>query len=283
MSIQWYPGHMDKAKKKIKKRLNLIDVVIELLDARIPLSSRNPDIDEVLKDKKRIIALNKKDLADPQVTKQWLDYFSETAPSLAINSLSGNNVKQIFSLADQLTQEEQAKALERGRKKRDVKLMIVGVPNVGKSQLINQLGNKNKTRTGNRPGVTRGEQWVKLQQGFELLDTPGVLWSKFNDEEAGVRLALCGAIKEGRFDNELLAYKLVQILQESNPERLKERYDLDHLSPDTYQLVADIGKKRGCLQSGGKVDRNRVSKIILKEFDEGKLGRITLEQPPVES
>ena len=277
MSIQWYPGHMDKAKEKIKERLNLIDVVIELLDARIPLSSRNPDIDEVLADKKRIIALNKKDLADPKVTAEWLDYFSETAPSVAINSLTGENVKQIFSLADKLTREEQEKALARGRNKRDIKLMIVGVPNVGKSQLINQLGGKNRARTGNQPGVTRGEQWVKLGKGFELLDTPGVLWSKFEDEEAGVRLALCGAIKEGRFDNELLAYKLVQILQESNPQRLKERYDLDSLTPDTYQLVADIAKRRGCLQSGGRIDRNRVSNIILKEFDEGKLGRISLE------
>ena len=280
MSIQWYPGHMDKAKKKIEKRLKLIDVVIELLDARIPLSSRNPDIDNILEDKKRIIVLNKKDLADPNLTQEWLDYFSNFAPSIAINSLTGAGVNQIFSLANKLTAKEQQKALERGRKKKDVKMMIVGVPNVGKSQLINQLGNKNSARTGNKPGVTRGEQWVKLQKGFQLLDTPGVLWSKFEDEDAAVRLALCGVIKEGRFDNELLAYKLVQLLQNSNPDSLKERYNLDYVNPDAYQLVADIGRKRGCLQTGGKVDRNRVSKIIIKEFDEGQLGRVTLERPP---
>ena len=221
MSIQWYPGHMDKAKKKIAKRLKLIDVVIELLDARIPLSSRNPDIDEILQDKKRIIALNKKDLADPNATKKWLEYFSDFAPSLAINSLSGTGVNKIFSLANKLTAKEQKKAIARGRKKKDVKLMIVGVPNVGKSQLINQLGNKNSARTGNKPGVTRGEQWVKLKKGFELLDTPGVLWSKFDDEDAAIRLALCGEIKEGRFDNELLAYKLLQILQQRSSDRLE--------------------------------------------------------------
>ncbi|MGM0502206.1 MAG: ribosome biogenesis GTPase YlqF [Bacillota bacterium] len=280
MSIQWYPGHMDKAKKKIEQRLKLIDVVIELLDARIPLSSRNPDIDQLLEDKKRIIALNKKDLADPNSTQEWLDYFSKSAPSVAINSLSGAGVNQIFSIAKKITAKELQKAVERGRKRKDIRLMIVGVPNVGKSQLINQLGNKNSARTGNKPGVTRGEQWVKLKKGFELLDTPGVLWSKFENKSAAIRLGLCGAIKEGRFDNELLAYKLVQILQQNSPDRLAQRYNLDYVNPDTYQLVADIGKKRGCLQSGGKVDRNRVSKIILKEFADGKLGRITLETPP---
>ena len=277
MSIQWYPGHMDKAKEKMEERLNLVDVVIELLDARIPLSSRNPDVDDMLDDQKRIIVLNKKDLADPKETKKWLDYFSDTAPSLAINSLSGDNITRLFPIIDDLTKEEQEKALARGRRDMNIKLMIVGVPNVGKSQLINQLGHKNRAKTGNKPGVTRGEQWVKLKKGLELLDTPGVLWSKFEDEDVGAKLALCGAIKEGRFDNELLAYKLVQILQKNNPERLKDRYDLDDLDSDAYQLMADIGKRRGCLQSGGKVDRNRVSNIILNEFDEGKLGRVTLE------
>jgi ribosome biogenesis GTPase A len=273
---------MDKAKKKIKKRLQLIDVVVELLDARIPLSSRNPDIDQILEGKKRVIALNKKDLADPNRTKEWLEHFSDSAPSVAINSLTGAGVDQIFPIIEKLTVEEQQKMVERGRNKRDIKMMIVGVPNVGKSQLINQLGNKNSARTGNKPGVTKGEQWVKLKEGFELLDTPGVLWSKFKDEESAVRLALCGAIKEGRFDNELLAYKLVQILSDVNPERLAERYNLEHVTSDAYQLIADIGRKRGCLQTGGKVDRNRVSNIILKEFAEGQLGKITLETPPTE-
>ncbi|OCL27058.1 ribosome biogenesis GTPase YlqF [Orenia metallireducens] len=280
MSIQWYPGHMVRAKRQVEDRLKLIDVVIELLDARIPFSSRNPDIDEILKDQKRVIVLNKIDLADPEKTKSWKRYFSNIAPTVAVNSLTGQGVTQILRLARDLMNEEFAVLKEKGRNERNIRMMIVGIPNVGKSQLINQLSNKSSAKTGNRPGVTRGQQWVKLKKGFELLDTPGILWPKFEDEQVGFRLALAGAIKETIFDSELLAYKLVELLSEVAPEKLEERFKLDHLNPDTYELVADIGRKRGCLQSGGRIDRDRTSDIIIKEFRDGKFGNLTLELPP---
>ncbi|TDX51959.1 ribosome biogenesis GTPase YlqF [Orenia marismortui] len=280
MSIQWYPGHMVKAKRKVEEKLKLIDVVIELLDARIPLSSRNPDIDNLLEGQKRIIVLNKIDLAEPQQTKKWLNYFSEIAPTLAVNSLTGKGVNKILKLAKELMADDLAAMKEKGRMERDIRMMIVGIPNVGKSQLINQLSNKSSARTGNRPGVTRGEQWVKLRKGFELLDTPGILWPKFEDEEVGFKLAIAGAIREIIFDSELLAYKIVEILQEVAPEKLEERFNLEYLNSDTYELVADIGRRRGCLQSGGRIDRERVSDIIIREFREGKFGRLTLEVMP---
>ncbi|AGB40606.1 ribosome biogenesis GTP-binding protein YlqF [Halobacteroides halobius DSM 5150] len=284
MTIQWYPGHMAKAMKKVKNRLDLIDVVIELLDARIPISSRNPDLDQLLEDKRRIIALNKKDLANQGLTNQWQEYFSNQGISVAaMNSLNGKGVKKLFALANQLMVDKQKELAAQGRKRKDIRLMIVGIPNVGKSQLINQLSQKGATRTGNKPGVTKAQQWIKLKEGFELLDTPGVLWPKFEEQEVGVKLAICGAIKEGNFDSELLAYKLVEMLQDIAPDKLKERFKLDYLTSDTYQLVADIGRKRGCLQSGGRIDRDRVSNIILREFKEGKLGRLTLERPPKEA
>jgi ribosome biogenesis GTPase A len=271
---------MVRAKRQVEDRLKLIDVVIELLDARIPFSSRNPDIDEILKDQKRVIVLNKIDLADPEKTKSWKRYFSNIAPTVAVNSLTGQGVTQILRLARDLMNEEFAVLKEKGRNERNIRMMIVGIPNVGKSQLINQLSNKSSAKTGNRPGVTRGQQWVKLKKGFELLDTPGILWPKFEDEQVGFRLALAGAIKETIFDSELLAYKLVELLSEVAPEKLEERFKLDHLNPDTYELVADIGRKRGCLQSGGRIDRDRTSDIIIKEFRDGKFGNLTLELPP---
>ncbi|GAB6137677.1 ribosome biogenesis GTPase YlqF [Halanaerobaculum tunisiense] len=277
MSIQWYPGHMAKAKEQVKDKLELIDIVIELLDARIPISSRNPQLDQILENQKRIVALNKKDLADPNLTQEWLNYFSQQEiPVVAINSLSGKGVKKIYTTAEELMAQEKESLAVQGRQTRTIRMMIVGVPNVGKSQLINQLSNQSGARTGNQPGVTRAQQWIKLQKGFELLDTPGILWPKF-DEEVGVKLGICGAIQAGKFDSELLAYKLVQILQELAPKKLRSRFDLADLTSDTYQLVADIGRKRGCLQSGGRIDRERTSNIILREFKAGKLGRITLE------
>ena len=277
MSIQWYPGHMAKAKEKIKEKLNLIDVVIELLDARIPKSSRDPDLNDLIADKKRIIALNKKDLASKEETAKWINYLVHEAPTLALNSLQGQGVKKLLNIAQNLMKEELEKLVDKGQRKRKIRLMIIGIPNVGKSQLINQLSKKGRAKTGNRPGVTVGQQWIKLNKGFELLDTPGILAPKFEDDEVGVKLALCGAIKDSVVDNQLLAYKLVEILKEVAPQRLKERFKLDFLIDDTYQLVAEIAKKRGCLQSGARVDRNRVSNIILKEFREGKFGFLTLE------
>jgi len=279
MTIQWYPGHMSRAKRKLEERLKLIDVVIELVDARIPLSSRNPDIDEILADKKRIIVLNKRDLADRRITTEWVDYFSQEISTVAVNSLTGQGVDKIVRSTTELMADKMAALRKKGQQQRNIRLMIVGVPNVGKSQLINQLSKKSSARTGNKPGVTKGQQWVKLRDGFELLDTPGILWPKFEDEDVGFKLAICGAIKETIVENELLAYKLVKILQEVAPKRLKERFKLDSINPDTYQLVADIGKKRGCLQSGGRIDRERTSRIIIKEFRDGKFGQLSFERP----
>ncbi|KXS45485.1 MAG: ribosome bioproteinis GTP-binding protein YlqF [Candidatus Frackibacter sp. T328-2] len=277
--INWYPGHMAKAKRKLEERLKLIDVVIELLDARIPMSSRNPDIDEILEDKKRIIALNKMDLADRKITKAWTKHLSQIAPTIAINSLNGQRVNLIINQAQNLMTKKLDKLVEQGRKKRDIRMMIVGVPNVGKSQLINQLSQRGSTRTGNRPGVTRGQQWVKIRDGFELLDTPGILWPKFEDEEVGFKLAATGAIKEDIYDAETIAYKLLKILKEMIPDTLEERFNLDYVSNDTLTLMEDIGRKRGCLMTGGKVDRERTGNIILQEFRKGELGRVSLELP----
>lgn len=277
--INWYPGHMAKAKKKLKEKLTLIDVVIELLDARIPMSSRNPEIDELLQDKKRIIALNKMDLADKKINEAWVKKFSENQPTVAINSLNGQRVNLIISRARQLMTDRLEELAQQGRRKRDIRLMIVGVPNVGKSQLINQLSNRGGARTGGRPGVTRGQQWVKIREGFELLDTPGILWPKFEDEEVAFKLAATGAIKEDVYDRETVAYKLLKVLENIIPDTLQERFKLDKVSTDTLELMEDIGRKRGCLMSGGKIDRERTADIILQEFRKGKLGRISLELP----
>ncbi|SJZ63641.1 ribosome biogenesis GTPase YlqF [Selenihalanaerobacter shriftii] len=277
--INWYPGHMAKAKKKLQERLQLIDVVVELLDARIPVSSRNPNIDEILQDKKRIIVLNKMDLADKAITKAWKKKLAQEDPAIAVNSLNGQRINLITNHAKNLMADKLNKLVRKGRKKRNIRLMIVGVPNVGKSQLINQLCNRGSTRTGDRPGVTRGQQWVKIKKGFELLDTPGILWPKFESEEVAFRLAATGAIKSDIYDNETVAYKLLKFLKDVIPDTLQERFNLDYVSADTLELMEDIGRKRGCLMSGGKVDRERTADIILYEFRKGDLGRISLEIP----
>jgi ribosome biogenesis GTPase A len=270
---------MAKAKQNLEEKLKMIDVVIELVDARIPISSRNPEIDELLENKKRIFVLNKMDLADKLITESWVKKFNESVPTLAINSLNGQRISLLVRQAKKLMASKLEKLVQQGRKKRDIRLMIVGIPNVGKSQLINQLNNRGSTRTGERPGVTRGQQWVKLREGFELLDTPGILWPKFSDDEVAFKLAATGAIKAEAYDKETVAYKLLKILQEIIPDTLQERFDLDVVSNDTLRLMEDIGRKRGCLMSGGKVDRERTAGIILQEFRRGRLGRISLELP----
>ncbi|MCK8825642.1 ribosome biogenesis GTPase YlqF [Fuchsiella alkaliacetigena] len=277
--INWYPGHMAKAQQKLKERLQVIDVVIELLDARIPFSSRNPQLEELLEEQRRIIVLNKMDLADYETTKDWVAKLEQEAPTIAVNSLRGQRVSLILNRAQEMMVEEQEKLAAQGRRQKNIRLMIVGVPNVGKSQLINQLCNSGSARTGDTPGVTRGQQWVKLREGFELLDTPGVLWPKQDDEEVAFKLAATGAIKEGSYDQETVAYKLLKILEERAAAQLQERYKLDWLPTHTLELMEEIGRKRGCLMSGGKIDRQRTAEIILKDFRGGQLGRITLETP----
>jgi ribosome biogenesis GTPase A len=280
MDIQWYPHHMARAKDQLEDKLELIDLGLEVLDARIPVSSRNAELEEVLAQKEKLVVLNKKDLANPELTSKWLNFFSyQEVSAVAVNSLTGDGVNKILAYLEKLNKENKQKSANKDIKQQDLRLMVVGIPNVGKSQLINQLSKAGSAKTGNTPGVTRGQQWIKIRPGVQLLDTPGILWPKFEAEEVGIKLAACGAIKEGNFDNEVLAYNLVEILVDMAPDKIKERFKLDSITADTYQLIAEMGKKRGCLQSGGKVDRDRISKLIIQEFRTGKLGRITLEKP----
>lgn len=282
--IQWYPGHMAKAKRILKKDLNLVDLVVEVLDARIPLSSRNPDLDRLLSKKERVIALNKVDLADKEISKKWVKYFMEKYQVVEINSLTGKGIKSLLNIIAKLGKDINKKVLEKGRNKRDIRIMIIGIPNVGKSALINVLAGSNRAKTGNRPGVTRGRQWISVGQEIQLLDTPGILWPKFNDEEVGYKLAVTGAIREQVFDEEMVAYKLIQYLTMIDRDILEGKYHIDVSEGEittsmAYDILPEIGKKTGCLMSGGKVDRSKTASKLISSFRNGKLGSISLEVP----
>lgn len=275
---QWYPGHMAKTKRLIEENLKIVDVVYELLDARIPKSSRNPLIDDLVKNKKRIILLNKSDLADLEVNKMWNDYFNlKGHVSLNINSLDSRCIQSIY----ELTLKECSDIIDKKRQKgikAKLRAMIVGIPNVGKSTLINSLTKTKNAKTGNKPGVTKSKQWIKTPY-FDLLDTPGILWPKFEDEHVGIMLALTSAIKDELLNHEELAYSLLDILKINYPELLMKRYKLEDIGKDAYGLLTDIGKSRGCLSSGGIVDTERAAKIIIDDFRAGKIGKISLERP----
>ncbi|MBM7623539.1 ribosome biogenesis GTPase YlqF [Sporohalobacter salinus] len=275
--INWYPGHMAKAKEKLKENLKVVDVVIELLDARIPFSSRNPKFDSLIGDKKKVIVLNKMDLADKKITDIWVKRLSEEAPTVAINSLNGQRINLMISKVKNLMSDKLNQLKRQGRRKKPIRLMIIGVPNVGKSQLINQLCEYGSVKTGNKPGVTRGQQWIKMRKDLELLDTPGILWPRIDDEEISFKLAATGAVKEELYDSELVGYKLLKVLKDIISDTLEEQFDLSQVNNDTLELMEDIGRRRGCLMSGGKIDRERTGNIILNEFKSGKLGRISLE------
>ncbi|PYZ98001.1 ribosome biogenesis GTPase YlqF [Alteribacter lacisalsi] len=280
MSIQWFPGHMAKAKREAKEKMKLIDVVIELLDARIPLSSRNPVIDEITGGKPRIIILNKADLADPEITKAWKAYFeSEGHHVLEADAQKGKGVQGIGPAV----REEAAGMIEKMKRKgmnpRAIRALILGIPNVGKSTLINRLASKKIARIGDRPGVTKSQQWIKVGKEMELLDTPGILWPKFDDEAVGYRLALTGAIKEELFDFQDSSAFLLKELKKSYPELLKSRYSLEELPDDLLALFDEIGRRRGCLISGGNIDYDRTAELIFRDFRAGKFGRVSLEQP----
>lgn len=280
MTIQWFPGHMAKARRQVEEKLSLIDVVIELLDARIPLSSRNPMIDEIIKNKPRLILLNKKDLADSLITNLWIDYFAKQGiHAHPIDSLSGSGIHKIADLSMELVQTMQEKRASRGLQPRNVRTMIIGIPNVGKSSLINRLAKKNVAQTGDRPGITKAQKWIKSGDRLELLDTPGILWPKFEDQIVGYRLAATGAIKDEILDMIDIASFVVDYFKVHYPERLSERYKLDDLPEDKIELLELIGRKRGCLISGGNVDYDKVAEIILRELRTGKLGSFSLEDP----
>ncbi len=284
MQVQWFPGHMTKTKRLIAQRIKLVDVVIELTDARLPQSSRNPLLDSLIDEKPRIVVLNKEDLADPAQTARWVKYWNEqgNCRALAFNSTMGKK-KLIAELKEnllELTAAKRSRLAAKGVKLQTIRCMVVGIPNVGKSTFINILVGKKSAKVGDKPGVTRGEQWLKLEDGIELLDTPGILWHKFEDEEVGFRLAIAGSISDEVFDWEEGAYKLCGYLKEYYPKLLSERYKLsaEDLELPAYELLEQIGRNRGCLLKGNKVDLSKTSKILLSEFRQGKIGRITLER-----
>ncbi|NLP14467.1 MAG: ribosome biogenesis GTPase YlqF [Clostridium sp.] len=281
MNIQWFPGHMAKTRRILADNLKLVDVVIELLDARIPLSSKNPEIDRILKNKPRVVALNKSDLADEKVSKQWSSWYnSQGYANIFIDSLKGTGIRDLKRKMREIMKDRIERDRQRGRIFRPIRTMIVGIPNVGKSSLINRLAGKSIAVTGDRPGVTRGKQWINVNNEIQLLDTPGILWPKFEDKRVGLNLAITGAIKDDILDTQKLASVLLEILCVDYPQYIKQRYKLDTLEGKKgYELLEEAGRKRGCLVSGGEVDLTRISSIVLDELRGGKIGRITLEKP----
>ena len=280
MAINWFPGHMVKTKREIKENLKLVDAVIEIRDARIPNSSKNPDIDQLCKGKPRIILLNKCDLANEKITKEWKKSLenSETVV-LEVNALKNDGLKNIKPALLKLLKEKHDRLKAKGLVKITTRVMVVGIPNVGKSTFINKMARNNIAKTGDRPGVTKSKQWIKTSIGIELLDTPGVFWPKFEDEQVGLNLAFTGAIKDEIMDIEELAFNLVKKLEVDFKDELMTRYKLEHLSEETIENLDNIARKRGCLISGGNIDYNRIAVILLDEFRGGKIGRISLERP----
>ena len=281
MNIQWYPGHMTKAKRMMQENMKIIDLVIEIVDARLPLSSRNPQIDELVGDKPRLMLLNKADIADSALNKEWEAYFaSKGITAYAVSSTSGKNFNFVFDKCRMLLQSKIQREKEKGIVNRSVKIMICGVPNVGKSSFINKLSGRKSTITGDRPGVTKGKQWIRLPNNFELLDTPGILWPRFDDENVGLKLAFTGAIKDEIMDTEELACHLLGFLRDNYPQALAQRYKMTDIAElENYEMLELLGRKRGFVVSGGEIDTERAAGILLDEFRAARLGNITLEKP----
>ena len=280
MNIQWYPGHMTKTRRQIEADLKQVDAVCEIVDARIPVSSRNPDIDSICAGKPRIIILNRMDLADPNATRQWTSYFrAKGYAAIATDCKTRRGIGEFNPAVRSLLKERLERDAAKGMN-RPIRVMVVGIPNVGKSTLINQISGRKGAKAENRPGVTRGKQWVTVEQGFLLLDTPGILWPKFEDPEVGMMLAYTGAVKEGVIDIEELACRLMELLHKYYPEALKDRYGIEE--PDNtpgYELLEAAGKKRGYLLARGEIHTERMAKVLLDEYRSGKLGKFTLEMP----
>ncbi|MBE6020094.1 MAG: ribosome biogenesis GTPase YlqF [Clostridiales bacterium] len=275
-NINWYPGHMKKTRELIQENLKAVDLVIEIVDSRIPVSSRNPIIDEIVSGKPRIIVLGKADLADEEETSRWAESLSKgegIRRVMALNLQSGENIKKLLKALET----EQRKRNEERSVKRPLRIMIVGVPNVGKSSLINRLTGRRSAQTGDKPGVTKGKQWLTLPNGMQLLDTPGILWPKFEDPKVGLDLAFCGSIKDDIIGVQDLGFELIRVLGSEYPDKLQERYKLDEISDDALENMDNIARKRGFIMSGGRIDYERTARIVLDEFRGGKIGRITLE------
>lgn len=279
MQFQWYPGHMTKAKRMMQENMKLIDLVIELVDARVPVSSRNPDLDELGKNKARLILLNKSDLAEERMNDVWAAYFKEKGYSVVkLNAKKGGGIKSIQGVIQEACKEKIERDRKRGILNRPVRAMVVGIPNVGKSTFINALAGKACAKTGNKPGVTKGKQWIRLNKNVELLDTPGILWPKFEDQTVGLRLAWIGSIKDEILNTEELAAELTGFLVNSYPDVLKEKYEIEE-SADGFENLREIAESRHCLVKGNELDTEKAAKLLLDDFRNGRLGRITLETP----
>ena len=277
MHFQWYPGHMTKAKRMMEENIKLIDLIIELVDARVPLSSRNPDIDELGKHKARLILLNKADLAEELWNDRWVAYFQDKGYSvLKINSKKGGRMKSVFEIIELACKEKKERDKKRGILNRPVRAMVVGIPNVGKSTFINAIAGKAATKTGNKPGVTKGKQWIRLNKSVELLDTPGILWPKFEDQQVGLNLAFIGSIKDELLNIEDLALSLIAFLLENYPKVLNEKYAVEE-TKDSVVALQEIAKNRNCLERGNELDLLKASRLLLDDFRNGRIGRITLE------
>ena len=278
MNYQWYPGHMTKARRMMQENIKLIDLVIELVDARIPISSRNPDIDELGKGKSRIILLNKSDLADPVWNKKWVEYFSNQGMGvLEINSRTGMGIKSIQGLVQEVCKEKIERDRKRGIVNRPVRAMVVGIPNVGKSTFINSFAGKACAKTGNKPGVTKGKQWIRLNKGLELLDTPGILWPKFEDQQVGMRLAFIGSMNDEILIPDELACDLIGAIKALYPKALQERYEADPAGKP-IEILEAVAESRKCYAKGEQLDLGKAAGILIDDFRSGKLGRITLER-----
>lgn len=281
--VQWFPGHMQKTRRLIKEHLKVVDVVIELLDARIPYSSANPLLREIIEGKPCIVALNKVDLADPGLTRRWESYFQRQGIAVVpIDALSGKGLQRLVQQAQALAQERTERFVRKNGRPRAARAMIVGIPNVGKSSLINRLAGKAKARVENRPGVTRDKQWIRVGAELELLDMPGILWPKFEDPTVGMKLAFVGSVSEDAYDSESLSMAYLDWMCRHYPERLRERYRLtaDDMSQPPLAILTVIGKKRGCLLKGGVTDYDKVRRLLLTEFWAGKLGAVSFDEPP---
>ncbi len=285
ININWYPGHMAKTKKQIIEDLKLIDIVIEILDARVPLASQNPDIEDVIKNKKKIIVLNKADLADANSTNKWIEYYNkEGIKAIAVESNTSKGIKDVIETIKEEYSEIKEKFIQKGRIGKSIRVMVVGIPNVGKSTFINSIAKRNTAKVGNKPGVTKQKQWIKVTNEIELMDTPGMLWPKFEDNELAMHLAFVGTIGDTAIDKEEIAYYLLDFLINNYPQRLIERFNIElnkdnNNQKETIEVLEEIARKRGALISGGNINMQKVSDLILNDFQSGKMGRITIELP----
>ena len=280
VNINWYPGHMAKTKKQLIEDLKLIDIVVEVIDARIPEASINPDIQEYIKEKTKIIVLNKADLADENITQKWIQmYKAQGINAIAVEANSGKNMQAVVNKIKEENKKIKEKYNQKGRIGKAIRVMVIGIPNVGKSTFINSLAKRSTAKVGNKPGVTKQKQWIKIDNNIEIMDTPGMLWPRLDNKEYAMHLAFCGTIGESAIDNEEIAYYLLEYLLNNYPQTIEERYNIDTKNKETMEILEEIARKRGAIISGGNINMQKISDIILNEFRSGKLGRITIEIP----